>query len=147
MKKSELEATIEAFAAEEHKQWAAWAMEIMNTEVISSTRAARWIELIQTDYEDLSEEMKELDRKEVRTHVLPIIESLMQENQALNEFRLAVAHVLMRPDWCSLESLARYAKEDIEYLRKENLKLNEQLDKLKEQIIMYKRSFEVGDDR
>ena len=68
------------------------------------------------------------------------IEALRKENRELNEFRLVVAHTLMRPDWCSLESLARYAKEDIEYLRKENLKLNEQ-------IVMYKRSFEVGDDR
>ena len=85
MKKSELEATIEALAAEEHKQWAAWAMEIMNTEAISSARAARWMELIQTDYTNLSEEMKELDRREVRLHVLPTIERLMRENQELKD--------------------------------------------------------------
>ncbi|MFA7164650.1 MAG: hypothetical protein WC124_02225 [Desulfoplanes sp.] len=92
--------TIEQLAAEEHKQWAAWATDILNTEVVSSQRAARWVELIQTEYENLSEEMKELDRREVRLHVLPIIDRLMQENQ-----------------------------------------------QLKEQIIKYKRSIEIGDDR
>ena len=63
-----------------------------------------------------------------KSEMAATIEALRKENKQLNEFRLTVAHVLMRPDWCSLESLTRYAKEDIEYLRKENLKLNAQVE-------------------
>jgi hypothetical protein len=99
MKKAELQATIDLLAAEEHKQWAAWAMEIMNNEVISSARAARWIELIQTDYENLSDEMKELDRREVSLHVLPVIERMMQENQQLKAKIAKLEKEAVHNDW------------------------------------------------
>lgn len=68
------------------------------------------------------------------------IENQAEEIKQLNDFRIAVANALQRPDWCSLISLTMYMKNDIAYLQKENKEL-------KEQIIMYKRSFEVGDDR
>ena len=74
MDKNIFDKMVEELAANEHQQWVDWANDILNTEAVSSERAARWIELIQTSYEDLSEEMKEKDRREVRLRVLPILE-------------------------------------------------------------------------
>lgn len=68
-----------------------------------------------------------------------IVDSLDKENQEMNVFRVAVANALQRPAFCSLENLTRYAIEDIAYLQKENREL-------KAQIVMYKRSIEIGDD-
>ena len=55
----------------EHKQWMNWAKSILKNETISDERANRWKDLF-IPYKDLSEEMKELDRKEARK-VLKII--------------------------------------------------------------------------
>jgi light-regulated signal transduction histidine kinase (bacteriophytochrome) len=60
---------------------------------------------------------------------------LRQENKQLNEFRIAVAHALQRPDFCSLENLTRYVEDDIEYLRTENQQLRERIAQMeKEQV-------------
>ena len=68
------------------------------------------------------------------------IEAQAKEIKQLNEFRIAVANALQRPDWCSLAGLTVYVKNDVAYLQKENKDLREQL-------ILYKRSIEIGDDR
>ena len=75
-----------------------------------------------------------------KSEMAATIDRLTQENKQLEEFRVAVAEALQRPNWCSLENLTRYAREDIAYLRREN-------EGLKEKIVMYQRSVEVGDDR
>lgn len=75
-----------------------------------------------------------------KTEMAATIENQADEIKQLDKFRIAVANALQRPDWRSLESLTRYVVQDIAYLQKEN-------QRLQEQIIMYKRSFEVGDDR
>ncbi len=48
-----------------HHLWMGWARIIMNEEKLSSERVARWTECF-VSYDELSEEMKELDRKFAR---------------------------------------------------------------------------------
>ena len=78
---------IELLAAGEHEQWAAWAQNILDTEpVLSENRKARWPGLIATPYEELSEEWKEWDRREVYLRsgaALAEIERLRAENLEL----------------------------------------------------------------
>lgn len=57
---------IERLAAIEHEQWMAWAMSLMVSERgLSPERVDRWHSLM-VPYEQLSEEMKEHDRKWAR---------------------------------------------------------------------------------
>lgn len=49
----------------EHKQWIEWASSIMNSENISQLRKERWIKMM-VPYSELSEEIKEHDRKYAR---------------------------------------------------------------------------------
>jgi len=56
--------------------WTPWAKEILSTESISSRRQKRWEEKCFMSYEELSEEMKELDRIFARK----IIKILKDEN-------------------------------------------------------------------
>ncbi len=64
---------IEKLAALEHEQWICWAKDILKTEDISKERAERWKELFATPYDELDEEMKELDREWARK-ALAIVE-------------------------------------------------------------------------
>jgi len=52
----------EELAALEHEQWAAWATTLMATEPISDERKRRWSKLL-VGYDELTEEMKDHDRK------------------------------------------------------------------------------------
>lgn len=52
---------LETFAAIEHEQWMAWAKTMLEGEVISPDRAARWLECMEP-YDALTEEQKEQDR-------------------------------------------------------------------------------------
>jgi len=57
---------IELLAAGEHDQWADWAQAILDSEPgLSDGRKAAWPEMIATPYENLSEELKDKDRREV----------------------------------------------------------------------------------
>lgn len=56
---------IEKLAALEHEQWMQWAKDILKTEDIHKERAERWEELF-ISYDELTEEMKEEDRKWAR---------------------------------------------------------------------------------
>jgi len=57
------EKLLEKLADLEHQQWANWANSILESEKISPERFQRWRKLIATPYAELSEEMKEHDRK------------------------------------------------------------------------------------
>jgi len=59
------EELIEKLAALEHEQWMQWAKDILKTEDIKKKRADRWEELF-VPYDELTEEMKEEDRKWAR---------------------------------------------------------------------------------
>ena len=52
---------LEALAELEHKQWMAWAKNLLRKEDLSKDRALRWKSLF-IPYEDLTKEMKEEDR-------------------------------------------------------------------------------------
>ena len=56
---------IEKLAALEHEQWMQWAKDILKTEDIKKERAEQWAELF-VPYDELTEEMKEEDRKWAR---------------------------------------------------------------------------------
>ena len=63
---------LEELAAIEHDQWIAWSKNIAETEDLSLDRVSRW-RLLWVPYVDLSEEMKEHDRKWARK-VLEILD-------------------------------------------------------------------------
>ena len=63
---------LEKLAEIEHEQWMGWSKDIAKTEDISEERADHWKKDCWKPYKDLTEEMKELDRKEARK-VLKII--------------------------------------------------------------------------
>lgn len=56
---------VDELAALEHEQWMTWAQSIMDTEPLTVTRKHRW-EKLMIPFSDLSEEMKEHDRKWAR---------------------------------------------------------------------------------
>lgn len=62
---------VEKLADLEHKQWMSWAKNILKTENINDERAKRWKDLF-VPYNELTEEMKELDREWARK-VLKIV--------------------------------------------------------------------------
>ena len=54
---------IEMVSSEIHNMWTSWAKNLIDTEPhISEERKKRWIEDCFKPYEELSEEMKQLDR-------------------------------------------------------------------------------------
>ena len=53
---------LEKLAALEHEQWMVWSKSVAATETISGDRLERW-EKLWIPYEELSEEMKERDRR------------------------------------------------------------------------------------
>jgi len=73
---------IEKLAALEHDQWMEWAKDILKTETINKERVERWRKLF-IPYEDLSEEMKELDR-EWAYKVLSIVKGINVNNTKEN---------------------------------------------------------------
>ena len=56
---------IELIAELEHEQWVSWANSLLNTESLSPERVERWNTCL-VPYDELSEEMKEHDRKWAR---------------------------------------------------------------------------------
>lgn len=84
---------LEELAAIEHDQWIEWASSIIRSENISESRKKRWESLF-VPYSELSEEMKEADRKYARI----IMKKVEQENAALKgkllEIKRRVARVI-----------------------------------------------------
>ena len=94
---SALTKMIERLAAGEHEQWAVWAQNILDTEPrLSENRKARWPGLIATPYDELSEEHKDWDRREVYLRsgdALAEIERLRAEKEEAQE-SLTAAYLL-----------------------------------------------------
>ena len=59
------EQLLDMLAELEHIQWMEWAGSILKSELISTKRKDRWLELIRP-YEALTEKQKEQDRKYAR---------------------------------------------------------------------------------
>ena len=64
MNSSEL--ILEKVSSEIHLMWMSWAKKIVQEENISKERIERWEKECFLSYDELSEEMKELDRKFAR---------------------------------------------------------------------------------
>lgn len=83
------EKIIEQLAELEHQQWVVWASTIMKQEPISEERRERWMKLF-CPYSELSEEMKEHDRKwarksyEIFTQL--IVDIRREERERVEEF-------------------------------------------------------------
>ncbi|MFA5410214.1 MAG: hypothetical protein WC343_15675 [Bacilli bacterium] len=77
---------IERLAAGEHEQWAAWAQAILDSEPgLSDNRKAAWPGLIATQYENLSEEMKDKDRREVHLRSSVALDIVQQQAARIKE--------------------------------------------------------------
>lgn len=67
LKEIEKSSLREALADLEHKQWASWVESVIkrieDEGEISKEKIKSWKDLMATDYEDLTEEMKDLDRE------------------------------------------------------------------------------------
>ena len=76
---------LEQLADLEHQQWIEWAGTIMKQEPISEERRNRWLKLFGS-YKDLSENVKEQDRKWARkiikiyrTHIVKLLGRIIEE--------------------------------------------------------------------
>ena len=82
---------IELLAAGEHDQWADWAQSILDSEPgLSDGRKAAWPEMIATPYENLSEELKDKDRREVHLRSQVVLDYIQQQSAEIE--RLTVEH-------------------------------------------------------
>ena len=86
---------IEELANLEHRQWVSWAMDISTKEKLSKERMSRWDNLIVTYYDNLSEEMKEQDRKWAK-RVIEIIKPFLssQKQEMMERIKVAERHAL-----------------------------------------------------
>ena len=84
---------IELLAAGEHEQWADWAQSILDSEPgLSEGRKAAWPGMIATPYENLSEELKDKDRREVHLRssvALDIVQQQAAEIERLRGYEIA----------------------------------------------------------
>lgn len=79
---------IELLAAGEHDQWADWAQSILDSEPgLSDGRKAAWPEMIATPYENLSEELKDKDRREVHLRSQAALDYIQQQSAEIERLR------------------------------------------------------------
>ena len=79
---------VELLAAGEHEQWAAWAQAILDSEPgLSDGRKAAWPGLIATPYENLSEEMKDEDRRVVHLRSQVVLDYIQQQSAEIERLR------------------------------------------------------------
>jgi hypothetical protein len=79
---------IELLAAGEHDQWADWAQSILDSEPgLSDGRKAAWPEMIATPYENLSEELKDKDRREVHLRSSVALDYIQQQSAEIERLR------------------------------------------------------------
>ena len=77
---------IELLAAGEHEQWADWAQSILDSEPgLSEGRKAAWPGMIATPYENLSEELKDKDRREVHLRSSVALDIVQQQAARIKE--------------------------------------------------------------
>ena len=82
---------MEQLASIEHERWSGWIDHAEKTR--SPARVANWIKLSKTPYSDLSEELKELDREEVRKYVHLITAALeTYAKQKVEEAVMTMSH-------------------------------------------------------
>jgi len=65
----EQDTNLESLARVAHEVWMDWAKNIIETEDISPERVKRWEEECFMPYDELSEEMKELDREQAQKYL------------------------------------------------------------------------------
>mgnify|MGYP001001736419 CR=1 FL=1 len=110
---------IELLAAGEHNQWADWAQAILDSEPgLSDGRKAAWPEMIATPYENLSEELKDKDRREVRLRsgvALDYIQQQSIEIEQLQSLRSDIITVINRPKTTSDKELLMYIRDEVDY--------------------------------
>ena len=83
---------IELLAAGEHEQWADWAQSILDSEPgLSEGRKAAWPGMIATPYENLSEELKDKDRREVHLRSSVALDIVQQQAARIKELEDALA--------------------------------------------------------
>ena len=79
---------IELLAAGEHEQWADWAQSILDSEPgLSEGRKAAWPGMIATPYENLSEELKDKDRREVHLRSGVALDHIQQQSIEIERLR------------------------------------------------------------
>ena len=79
---------VELLAAGEHEQWAGWAQAILDSEPgLSDGRKAAWPEMIATPYENLSEELKNKDRREVYLRSQAALDYIQQQSTEIERLR------------------------------------------------------------
>ena len=77
---------IELLAAGEHEQWADWAQSILDSEPgLSEGRKAAWPGMIATPYENLSDELKDKDRREVYLRSSVALDIVQQQAARIKE--------------------------------------------------------------
>jgi len=82
---------VELLAAGEHEQWAAWAQAILDSEPgLSDGRKAAWPGLIATPYENLSEEMKDEDRRVVHLRSQVVLDYIQQQSAEIERLRASL---------------------------------------------------------
>lgn len=82
---------IELLAAGEHEQWADWAQSILDSEPgLSEGRKAAWPGMIATPYENLSEELKDKDRREVHLRSSVALDYIQQQSAEIERLRASL---------------------------------------------------------
>ena len=82
---------IELLAAGEHEQWADWAQSILDSEPgLSEGRKAAWPGMIATPYENLSEELKDKDRREVHLRSSVALDIVQQQAAEIERLRASL---------------------------------------------------------
>jgi hypothetical protein len=82
---------VELLAAGEHEQWAVWAQAILDSEPgLSDGRKAAWPEMIATPYENLSEELKNKDRREVYLRSQAALDYIQQQSTEIDRLRASL---------------------------------------------------------
>ncbi len=82
---------IELLAAGEHDQWADWAQSILDSEPgLSEGRKAAWPGMIATPYENLSEELKDKDRREVYLRSQAALDYIQQQSAEIERLRASL---------------------------------------------------------
>ncbi|MFA5458203.1 MAG: hypothetical protein WC261_11305 [Synergistaceae bacterium] len=113
---------IELLAAGEHDQWADWAQSILDSEPgLSDGRKAAWPEMIATPYENLSEELKDKDRREVHLRSQAALDYIQQQSAEIERLR-------------AFEMAARDLNNDLTRIAKERDEMATQIKKLKEDL-------------
>ena len=117
---------IELLAAGEHDQWADWARSILDSEPgLSDGRKAAWPEMIATPYENLSEELKDKDRREVHLRSQAALDYIQQQSAEIERLRASLIdlhaeyiNTLEKNPECSAWDLDEQSDADQRRLRK-----------------------------